>query len=1687
MRLADQTIVPESKSALKLPAGHASGLYLIQLTGSVQPAWREQLLGQGVELLTYIPDDAFVARLRNVSPAQLLQLDFVRWVEPFQARHKQHHALRERVARLGKSSAAVAAPVEVSVLLAPGSSEQETASVAATMLDASQPSRRRFGTILRGKINPARLDALAQSEAVLWIEPARKMKLNDEVASRIVAGDGGFHETLTQSLGYDGRGVAVAVADSGLNNGDAATMHPDLFGRATNFFYYGTLTDASDGHSHGTHVAGIIAGNGAVGETDDNGFLYGLGVAPGARIIAQRIFDAGGNYALPASFNYETLTRDATSVGAVIGSNSWGDDTEGEYDLSAAEFDEFVRDANSLALGDQPYILEFSAGNAGPGPQTVGSPAVGKNVIATGASENDRSGLLIYEDGPEVMADFSSRGPCKDGRIKPDVVAPGTWIASLKSASATDENAWLPISESYMYQGGTSQAGPHVSGAAAVFVQYYRQTHTNATPSPALVKAAFINSAHDLDNSIDTAPVPNMDEGWGRIDLAALVQPDRHFDFLDQNKLLATGQKWERTLIVNGAATPLKLTLAYTDVPGFPGAIPALVNDLDLEVVAPDGRIYRGNQFDAAGESVPNASQADRINNVEGVTISDPVPGEYTVRVRAFNVVQDARHDTAAVDQDFALVISGVIPIPGIGAVFMDRQLYTVPGTVKITVIDSDLAGLPSVTVVVTSGTETNGLTKILFPASTNGVFTGSVATATGPAVNDAMLQIANGDFIRAIYFDANAAANRYALAQADLIPPVLTSVGATNAFGQVVVSWQSDEPATSIVRFGTNAANLNLAVTNLELTLTHSVALDGLISGKTYYFKVISADQAGNAATNSNGGALYSFVALPTAPVLLVDAYIPDAESVNIPVSTYTNALNQIGVDYDVWSVLQNNALPSLTELKHYRAVIWRINDSFHDTSAYHTLSPAAQTMIQSYLNSGGAFFMASMEILSGLGAVPFRSNVLQVAEFIPNPDPFSHCSGCDEDVGVPAFYGQSSDPVTSGMEMDLDYTDYPIVDFFNLGPDFSDTFTPRTNASPILFESVSGKACGMRYPATGLDSTGRVVFLAFPLDTVPAASGTNNPAPNNRGNLLRNILNFLVPGLNNLGSVSLNATTYTVPSLVTLEVADSDLIGLSTTTATLSSDTDTNGIVVTLSTTIQPGVFRGIATLVAATNTPAAGTLRAKNGDTIRATYFDASANSIATATALVDTQPAVITSVVITPDYEETVVTWDTSEPADSLVQYGESPFLGRTVFQSRQDINHTITLTGLSPDKNYYCRVVSRDAAGNSTTKDNAGQPFLFRTLKPFAAPWMDNLEGSVTNWEVQNAAGSQSGWTLGVPGNGVETIANSPTNCWGSNLKGATIDHAESFLISPAIYLTNGNIATLTFAHSYDFTDGTGDVIVENGQVFVITNSLTPPVELAAYTDLTAGWEGEELDLTPFIGHVVRLVWFYQYDSLSSLARPGWLVDDISVTTSNAAVGTIKLTNNLWQARFALSGPTSRNGKGPGLVITNAPPGPYTIVYGDVAYYHTPAPQTNTLAGGGNLVFTGSYTIVDANSNGIADSWEQSFFGNVASNHPAALDTDGDGASDYKEFISGTNPTNAASRLHLTATYISSNKTVRLDWPTTPDRAYRLLVNGTNNSVASPLTSWAQAVSGASSYTLPSTSTQYRLFRVQVQP
>jgi hypothetical protein len=1634
-----------------------SGLFLIQFTGTVEPEWRKELSALGVDLLHYVPEDAFVAKFNAVPPGQIRQLRFVQWVDKYRPEHKLHASLRG-----GNGAGAEVMPI--AVLLSPRATETAARQLKSTMASIRQEGQHLFGRIIRGSVAGNRLEALAESEDVLWIEPAPDMRLFDEVSSVIVAGDGPAGQTLTQSLGYTGAGVTVAVADSGLDSGNTNSMHPDIEGRVVALFHYGTpgqLSDASDEHSHGTHVAGIIAGDGQSGETDENGFLYGLGVAPGSSLIGQRIFDGAGNYAPPPSFG--TLTRDARRAGAEIGSNSWGDDTQGRYDLSAMEFDALVRDADELTLGDQPYILEFSAGNAGPASRTVGSPAVAKNVIASGAANSDRRNLpieefTIYDGGPETMADFSSRGPCEDGRIKPDVVAPGSWIASLRSVFANDDNAWLPISELYLYQGGTSQSGPHVSGAAAVFVQYYRQTHGGATPSPALVKAALINSATDMDDAVQTEPVPNHDEGWGRVDLPALLVSSRNYDFFDQTALLTNGGVYERRVLIGSSDEPFKVTLTYTDVPGNPAAAIALVNDLDLEVVSPDGHLYRGNRFDF-GESIPDAAGSDTVNNVEGVLLYAPVPGEYIVRVWARRVVEDARRDSGLIDQDFALVISGAFGTPGVGIVTFNRPAYTAPDTIRLVLVDYNLAGQPSADVLVRSGLESAGEALTLFPHGNTGLFTNAIATATGPASADGRLQIAHGNLLQIVYADAAPASNRVFTALADLLPPLIGNVRATNQFGQVMVAWTTDEDARSVVYYGTNT--LNQSLTNTAFDLQHEFALQNVPPNAVIKFMAVAEDPAGNRSTNNNSGAFFMITNNQSPAVLLLDTYADSGLVQPPPLSGYTDALDSLGVAYSVFDATAG-AEPTLAQLKSHRCVIWRMDEIVAPTAALGQ-------KLASYVSSGGSLLIASMEGVTRLaeaGLSDFSRNVLQIQSFT-------------EDQPVNDILGSPGDSVGAGMDTALDYTPYDellqLLQFLGVN-DPSDWIVPTTNGTPVLLAGNS--IVGVRSPKPGVDLPGRVVYLSFPLDAVPMGTGLGN----NRPGLLQNILDFLAPQAGS-SSIAFDRDVYSVPGLAIIEVEDADLQGLGQVSIAVTSPHETNSLALLESS--RKGLFRGNL-IFAATNSILPGTVFVRANETVQASYFDFSASRMVFASATIETNAPMISSVSITPGYLEAIVSWETSEETDALVQYSESSDsfpVNFTAYDPTLETDHELFLSGLQPATTYYVRLLSRDRAGNMTMDDNNGQFYTFTTLQPRMPPWQDNMETNSVEWSTFTVTDSETEWTRGQPGNG-ET-ANSPTHCWGSNLDGGPLSLGECYLISPGILLSGGNRATLRFWHNYDFLQQSEFDLLEGGQLEIITNITTAPVPVAAFQDVASfGWEEIQLDLTPYLGNVVYVVWHYVLLSFDSLPRLGWLVDDASITVDTIVPSRVEITNNLWQAVFALTGPTSVSGRGRWTLLTNAAPGQYTITFGDVAYYNTPPPQTNNLAPGGAISFGGHYSFPDVNTNGIPDGWEAVNLGGVATNSTGLADTDQDGLSDYAEFVAGTNPTNSQSVLELNTT-LQVGGALKLQWPSATGHGYRLL-GSDNLTTWTPATDWIRASSSSVTTNIPAGSAR-RYFRVEAQP
>jgi hypothetical protein len=584
----------------------------------------------------------------------------------------------------------------------------------------------------------------------------------------------------------------------------------------------------------------------------------------------------------------------------------------------------------------------------------------------------------------------------------------------------------------------------------------------------------------------------------------------------------------------------------------------------------------------------------------------------------------------------------------------------------------------------------------------------------------------------------------------------------------------------------------------------------------------------------------------------------------------------------------------------------------------------------------------------------------------------------------------------------------------------------------------------------------------------------------------------------------IFLDSTVYTTNDVVTVEVGDSDLAGTGQTQVSFVASSRTNCTTITLFETTHPGLFEGSLTLVS--SVAVTNQLRVQNGDTITATYFDAPANSNVTATAAIDTVPPVISQVAAITDYYNARVTWRTSKPADSAVEYGAQQQPANSVYTSALATNHAITISGLLPNHVYYYEVVSRDQAGNTTVDDNNGNLYTFQTLKPPVPPWFDNLETGATNWTVvpDPSNGSDINWTLGMPNNGLATSAHSGANAWGGDLDGNQDFYAaSSYLYAPVIDLSGLTSATLTFWTTFDFsrfetfTIGNTDYTIweEDGGVLISTNASVPPslnLPLAVeYTNQIADtWRQETVDLTKWVGQTIQVVFYYQAYPYGDEIY-GWTIDDVSIT-GVVAGGNVSITKNLGQGTWSLSSLSSiglvpvQSGVAPSITFSNLAAGNYVAQFGDVPFYQTPDEQTNTLTVGGTVNFTGIYSFLDVNHNGISDAWEMDNFGSVTTNRTQLTDTDGDGMPDYAEFIAGTNPTNAASRFYFTQ-ITRTSRLVELEWTVVTNRLYQVSAS-TNLKSWLPATAWLQASdSPTMNYTATNSGNGSHFFHVQVLP
>ena len=650
------------------------GLYVIQFAGPIKDSWLSRLQATGAEVISYIASNAYVVRASAASARELIRFknanSFVQFAGDYEPAFRLSPAIRAAHASAGNVN------VDITVQVVAGRAARRTIDMLGQIgTVVSEPVVVLDYQNVELTVNSSRLAEIARMNNVFGIEERGIKRRLDEAQGQILAGNlagniptGPGYLAFLASKGFTSSQFGSFVVEV-VDDATSITGHPDLPSSRVVFQNNPTnQTGAQGGHGFlNTHIiGGINSGTGSAFE-DVNGFNYGLGVAPFARMGSTAIFGSGS--ATPTAWE-----STAYGQGARISSNSWGfTDVIGNpiarYDTNAQSYDRIVRDAQTGTAGHQQLTVVFAAGNDGAGANTVSTPGTAKNVLTVGAGENVRQtgtdGCGIANSGADSANDvisFSSRGPVNsaggDGRVKPEIMGPGTHIeAGVPQSNYNGSsvcNQFFPAGQTlYGWSSGTSHSTPAVAGGAALVYQEFLNKGL-AAPSPAMVRAYLTNAATRMTGVGANDTLPSNNQGMGRMDLG------RGFDgtqrmLTDQTQVLgASGQTFQVTGSVVNTGAPFRVSLAWTDAPGPTTGAP-YVNNLDLEVTI-GGTTFRGNVF-SGGNSVAGGT-ADARNNFESVFLPAGTAGSFTVTVRATNIAGDGVPGNAdTTDQDFALVV----------------------------------------------------------------------------------------------------------------------------------------------------------------------------------------------------------------------------------------------------------------------------------------------------------------------------------------------------------------------------------------------------------------------------------------------------------------------------------------------------------------------------------------------------------------------------------------------------------------------------------------------------------------------------------------------------------------------------------------------------------------------------------------------------------------------------------------------------------------------------------------------------------------------------------------------------------------------------------------------------------------------------------------------------------------------
>ncbi len=747
---------PSVPPHLRQVVGPGKRLRLVQFKGPVLPEWLEQVKAAGnVKIVSYVPNNAYVVWLDAKAEKALDALKApdgpIQWLGPYHGGYKVRPELMESTEpSIEVSVGVVNGPEAEQTLRAvslyavepPGRPRllRNQAMLKLKVAPSALPSLAQIPDVVWIE-RSAPIEAKDEQAALVMANRTSQLPGHTPVP-----GVDDYLDFLTNTCGFSTNAAEYPLLDVADTLADVTTVFNDFFegGNPSNQSRLAGFISLCPPNAnlceefHGPFVMSVATGyNDSKTSTinlDAVGFRKGMGISPFGRVSNTILFNISGNacvFCVPNSlFDIPDIPlNEYMALGARVSNNSWGEvpvagngGNLGIYNGDSQSYDATVRDAlasgnslvntNALVPGpfplNQEIITVFAGGNnqalgtgvGGFGDVIVTPPATAKNVITVGATENvqplleaNACGLFGNEaDNSQDISFFSSFGPTVDGRIKPEIVAPGSGVFGINGPEGFgffDTNTFTFVtSNAYTCASGTSFSAPAVSGAIQLLWWWFQHRLLNEQgqnllqPSPAMAKAYLVNAARYLPvtnpqtGALDT--LPSTAQGMGMIDLSRMfdnvprtLRDETTARAIDtallttnpvpqQTYFSRSGQSYEVSGLVADATQPFRVTLAWLDAPGNPAIAKQLVNDLDLEVRI-GGQTYRGNQF-SGPNSVPitaSGNRVDNINNLESVFLPPGQTGTWSVVVKATNIAGDGVGNVrgTAVGQDFALVV----------------------------------------------------------------------------------------------------------------------------------------------------------------------------------------------------------------------------------------------------------------------------------------------------------------------------------------------------------------------------------------------------------------------------------------------------------------------------------------------------------------------------------------------------------------------------------------------------------------------------------------------------------------------------------------------------------------------------------------------------------------------------------------------------------------------------------------------------------------------------------------------------------------------------------------------------------------------------------------------------------------------------------------------------------------------